>query len=535
MSLIKKITLSFLISASIIGILVVLEYVSFLEIRKEIKRLEFTDTIRSKTLQLRRHEKNFFLYGPQKSADEAKSVHDYLKQIDGIIGENLKYTKEDDSGELLRLRALISAYGRRFTLIESEAQGLVVELEKEKATSKDLARLYPLVELTFLERPKDGADYLEGSSLLSSSKIADGLRVLDGEINALRKDGEDLIALSKDLDKSARDSADRAIRVSQAATIVIFPIFIFVGIGTLFIIISDITSRLKLLTDVVEKTGKGAFPHVTSPRPSSKDEVGMLIEKFNGMEVELAERDIEIKAKNEELLQSRKLAAIGTLASGVAHEINNPLNNIYISAQVLQRESAGACTPEVKEIVGDIVGETARVKKIVGDLLEFARGREPSLRRTDLVEFIKEVYGRMVGGHGALGGPAKDVRFEVSPGEGGISAYIDPAQMERVFVNLFTNALYAMSGPGTISARVSRSGGPAGGSVKIEVSDTGQGISPDDLDKVFDPFFTTKEKGTGLGLAISFNIIKKHHGDVEVKSEKDKGTTFIITLPEGGH
>ena len=108
------------------------------------------------------------------------------------------------------------------------------------------------------------------------------------------------------------------------------------------------------------------------------DEVGVLIRKFDDMEDQLAEREAELERKNRELLQGRKLAAIGTLAAGVAHELNNPLNNIYLSTQVLAREAGANCPPAVKEAMGDILGQAVRVKKIVGDLLEFARGGNPS-------------------------------------------------------------------------------------------------------------------------------------------------------------
>jgi len=119
----------------------------------------------------------------------------------------------------------------------------------------------------------------------------------------------------------------------------ILPSFLIVGIGTLFYISNTVVKRLGLVIDIVEKTGKGQFSLVSVPAEKwGKDEVGILIRKFNDMEEELVERDEELDTKNKELLMSKKLAAIGTLASGVAHELNNPLNNIYLSAQVLQKE-----------------------------------------------------------------------------------------------------------------------------------------------------------------------------------------------------
>ncbi len=162
----------------------------------------------------------------------------------------------------------------------------------------------------------------------------------------------------------------------------------------LFFITTNVVKRLMLLITVVEKTGKGSYPHlaVGARRRNPGDEVGLLIDKFNDMEDQLALHEEELERKNKELMQTKKLAAIGTLASGVAHELNNPLNNIYLSAQVLAREAGGMCSAEATEAVHDILGQSERVKRIVSELLEFARGKEPHFRDVDLGELISDTY-----------------------------------------------------------------------------------------------------------------------------------------------
>jgi len=240
------------------------------------------------------------------------------------------------------------------------------------------------------------------------------------------------------------------------------------------------------------------------------------------MEDQLALHEEELEQKNKELMQTKKLAAIGTLASGVAHELNNPLNNIYLSAQVLAKEAGEGCSREIKEAVGDIVGQTERVKRIVSDLLEFARGREPQFRNVELKDLITDSY-RHLGSSRNL----EKVRFSLDADHSQAVAPVDQGQMEQVFANLFANAVDAMGGAGDLRVAIRSSEQ----SVVITVSDSGSGVPQESIEKIFEPFYTTKDKGTGLGLAIVYNIIKKHNGDITIESEAGKGTTFTITLP----
>lgn len=520
MSLKKKIAISFLISSAIIAVLAAFDYLSFVEIKKEIRYLEITDTISRKSLQLRRHEKNFFLYSPQKANEESTAVHGYLAELKEVLARNPNI----DQADQLSLRSSINDYERRFERIEAAAGRLDELFAQIKKGRKTDARFLLIVESTFLEQPSRSADFLEKVFLLPRGHaLVTGLRALDAEITALRKTGEDILVISKDLDKIAREKAETVIRVSQTAILVLFPLFFIVGIGSLFLISTNMARRLMLLIKTVEKTGKGSYPRLTdiSPR-KAHDEVGVLIDKFNDMEDQLAARESELDRKNKELMQIKKLAAIGTLASGVAHELNNPLNNIYLSAQMLSREAGACCSVEVKEAVTDIVGQTERVKRIVGDLLEFARGREPQVQDADLAELTGEAY-RRTGSSRAL----EKVRFTLEAGPTRVIVPVDPGQIEQVFNNLFTNAVDAMQGEGDLKVRIRK----ADQIVVITITDTGKGIPRDAIDKIFEPFFTSKDRGTGLGLAIAYNIIKKHYGEIRVESEEGTGTTFTITLP----
>lgn len=510
----KKIAISFFISGFIIAILVAFEFVSFIQLRKAITFLEITDTIRSKSLQVRRHEKNFFLYGSTRGDAEAKEVHRYLGELNGIL---LSDASAGMKGRRSSFLGLTAEYERRFTTIEESLETLSSELKGLKTTSMKYSQFYPLIEWTFLDRPRQAAYFLTKVFLLPRDhRLVSGLRELDSEIVALRKTGEDILGASKDLDKLERDNAERVIHTSQITMLVLFSLFIVVGLGTLFYITSNVVKKLGLLTDAVEKAGKGNFAPMSLSSGIDNDEVGTLIKTFNHMEEELAQRE-------KELIQSKKLAAIGTLASGVAHELNNPLNNIYTTSQRLIKKAGDDVPSVIKKALNDIFGETMRVKKIVSDLLDFARGREPHLRSVEAGALIEGVF-RHLGNSVDTG----KIKFDLSMHPREVVFEADQEQLEQVFINLFMNAIEAMSGVGEISVRVEEEKDV----VRMRVSDSGKGMSTETVEKLFEPFFTTKDKGTGLGLAIVFNIVQKHNGHIEVESGEGRGTSFIITLPK---
>jgi signal transduction histidine kinase len=515
MSLKKKIILSFLISSVIIAILGVSSYTTFLEIKKEIRFLELSDTLRSKTLQLRRHEKNFFLYRDLK---EIEIVYRYLKEIKEILEENTGY---GNAKQLMALKEKINEYQQKFNYIEINVWNVQKEFLVLKPLRKQYEAFFPLIESTFLENPSVNSRLIRWIfALPEDSAILRSLGKLDIEIKALRRNGEEVLAISKDLDRSAREKVEKAIYISQLEGLIFFPIAFLVGLGALFMISHSVVKRLKILTRAIEKTGKGSFLPLHIPQ--GQDEVGVLISSFNKMEEDLAKRENELAKKTDELLQSRKLASIGTLASGVAHELNNPLNNIYISAQVLSREiEHESFSPSLKETIEDIFSESLRVKRIVSELLEFSREKPPELKKVNLVEVISSILEQM-----KTSGELFEAEYDMDTQED-IMVDADSYMLQQVFINLITNAVDAMDHRGLLNITISSQNS----SVLVKIADTGKGINPDDMLRIFDPFFTTKEKGTGLGLAVVYSIVQKHKGKIEVESSPDSGTTFTIILP----
>ncbi len=245
-------------------------------------------------------------------------------------------------------------------------------------------------------------------------------------------------------------------------------------------------------------------------------EVGQLARSFNSMLDAL-------QATQDQLVHSEKLASLGQLAAGVAHELNNPLGTVLLYSDVLLKESAPG-DPRRADLTM-IVNETKRCKGIVAALLDFARQNQVAAEPTDLNALIRNVV-EVEQKRDAFA--AVKVATEFDPTLPIIQA--DPAQMHEVFVNLMTNGVEAMPDGGVLTLRT-RSGPP--GMVTIEISDTGVGIPPEHQSKLFTPFFTTKPigHGTGLGLAIIYGIIKMHRGQINVRSQVGEGTTFTILLP----
>lgn len=245
-------------------------------------------------------------------------------------------------------------------------------------------------------------------------------------------------------------------------------------------------------------------------------ELAVLGHSFNRMVEELDQTQ-------DELCQKERLASMGQLAAGVAHEINNPLGTILLFSDMMYKE-ADEDDPR-RDDLKMIISETTRCKSIVADLLNFSRQQDVMAQEINIHDLLEQVI------KGLSVQPAfQDVKFVRHFSSVVPAIQADPNQMQQVFINLFNNAAEAMDSEGTITIT---SSSLDHNWVEIKISDTGAGIPQEDLNKVFSPFYTTKSpgKGTGLGLSITYGIIKMHRGQISVQSQEGKGTTFTITLP----
>jgi two-component system NtrC family sensor kinase len=223
-------------------------------------------------------------------------------------------------------------------------------------------------------------------------------------------------------------------------------------------------------------------------------------------------------------MQSEKLASLGRLASGVAHEINSPLTGILTFSHLLMRKLRD--NPELQRELELIVRETTRVSTIVRGLLDFARESKPQKRPCNINDLILHTLSLVE--HQSV---FHDVRIVKNLDPQMAMALLDANQIQQVFMNILLNAADAMPAGGTLT--ITSTMAPEDSFVQVRFADTGTGISEKNLHRIFDPFFTTKadKKGTGLGLAVSYGIIERHRGHIEVQSEEGKGTAFTIKLP----
>ncbi len=221
-------------------------------------------------------------------------------------------------------------------------------------------------------------------------------------------------------------------------------------------------------------------------------------------------------------LQTEKLSALGRMAAGIAHEINNPLGGILLYSTNLFKK-----VPEegpFKEGLEIIINETMRCKTIIQDLLEFSREKEPEKTSANFNHTIEKILG-MLENEFRL----HHIRVETHLSSEMPDILVDVNQMHQVFVNLLLNAVEAIQDNGVISIRSQID--PTQRCIRVEIADSGCGIPPEHISKVFEPFFTTKAKGTGLGLAVSYRIVRNHHGDIKVSSQPGQGTRFTIEIP----
>jgi two-component system NtrC family sensor kinase len=276
---------------------------------------------------------------------------------------------------------------------------------------------------------------------------------------------------------------------------------------------------LKVLMDATQRIADGDIATPIMPVRRYRDEFTELSLAMNSMMDQLAQHQ-------EQLIKAHKLKAVGTLTAGVAHELNNPINNITLTAAMLQEDYSEIDDTERLDMIKDLVDEADRSQKIIRNLLEFAREQEIDTQLLQLDDILEESL-QLVANQLKLYKVKVERRFANNLGP--ISG--DKQQLTQVFLNLALNAIDAMPDGGTLTIETDAI--REGSFLKVDFTDSGTGIADHIKPHIFDPFFTSKPqgKGTGLGLSVSLGIIRKHGGDILMNSRIDEGTTFSVLLP----
>ena len=347
----------------------------------------------------------------------------------------------------------------------------------------------------------------------------------------VRSRGNRIVTLGEQLALRERQSVDAALKAHRRNFLVLLLVVATILVATGFLLARRVTRPLQAMENHMEAIASGQLTRLT---PDSHDrEFVSLTNAFNHVLDELERRQ-------HTLVRSEKLASLGTMLSGVAHELNNPLSNISSSAQILKEEADGA--PAFRaQLVADIDAETLRARRIVRTLLDYSGDRTFQSSPVSLAELVEETL-RFLKTKRPAG---VEVKMEITPG---LVVFGDRPRLQQVLLNLIVNAYDAMGSHGElrIAARTVKVGEkgddfPAQNgrcrigsqAVDITIADTGPGIPPEVLERIFDPFFTTKDigHGSGLGLFIAFEIIEEHDGCLIAANRPEGGAVFRIRLP----
>ena len=431
------------------------------------KKVKFMETLNNYTFEIqqaRRYEKNFFLY--------RTNLTDALENVQ-IAREILKQ-KADSITAVVgqgQLNLMISHLDRYEKILNN------LRVEQSQPTGKPH----------------------------SISETETELRTL----------GAEMIFLAKNLVDQERKQVEEITRLSRQLPLAFLIIFLGVVVYLTNFLAKQIVQPLNRFVDYTLRIAKGDYTPITAAK-RYKDEFSRLAMAINWMMDQL-------QKNQEQYIQSRKMAAIGTLTSGIAHELNNPLNNICITTESLIDDLNDLPDPEKRKRLQDIYTQAERASGTVRNLLDFTRMGQPTFVSISTHELLNSTI-KLARNEMEL----NNVRLNYFPETSDVKIQGDFSQLQQVFLNLIINAIQAMPQGGTLGIQVKADDPDF---TRIEVTDTGVGIPQSVIGQIFDPFFTTKEKGTGLGLSTSYSIIKKHEGKILVKSQLNQGTTFSVYIP----
>jgi two-component system NtrC family sensor kinase len=441
---------------------------------------------------------------------------DVLRKLRGKL--HLVQTIERLDDRILRVRALadeglLSSDDLERVLERTNESQVLLGLEP-RATQVAAAEV-----LSSLLRHADSCNRLLAASRGQEQKYG-GLGVLSPlQAVGLRTTAAEASGRLEQMIRRERLSIERTLRLAALAPLVLLAV-LFV----LFIVITLAFTRalevpIKRFKRYTTRIAGGDFSFLR-PARGYQDE-------FSDLTIAVNQMLAELRTQQDRVVKGAKMALVGTLTSGIAHEINNPLNNITITTEALMEGLSTLSHDEKWHHLQDIYFETERASEIVKSLLDFTRKERPDAILIDLSAVLQSTI-RLAQNETKINNVTlvTEIPGDLPRVRGAAN------QLRQVFLNLLLNAIQAMPGGGTISVHANIH---AADKVCIDIRDSGMGIPPEVLPRIFDPFFTTKEsgKGTGLGLSISLAIVRRFGGDIQVTSELGHGSTFHVCLPGG--
>jgi signal transduction histidine kinase len=460
-----QIVMAFSICFLFMGGIIGVSYVSLRRLTRSLDVLETAEQLNSAILEMRRYEKNYFLL-----------------QLDSDFEENVTYTNQ--LGVLLRREG---------------------EVLTEVLGASNYERFV-----------RDCDEY--GGLMEALRRIDCETESCDDVRSQIRDKGRALLVLADQLVTTERRAIDR--RMQELIPIPLLgSVALLVLMGVVVIFIGDRVVRpLARIARESEAVAAGTFQQIT-PYGDPKNEIQVLVSAINRMVTELEKRQ-------EQLVRSRQIASLATLSAGIAHEINNPLNNISLILESMLEDVEELSGPDRDSLLQEAMGQADRASDIVKNLLEFTRSSHPKPEDVNVEDLIDRTA-RLVRNELDLHQITftKEIRQELP------RLHLERGGLQQVLLNLFLNSIQAMQDGGELRVVVDRT--ETFDEARIDIIDTGPGIPEDIQSRIFDPFFTTKKDGvgTGLGLSVSYTIIDKNGGRMTVSSEPGEGACFSIFLP----
>jgi len=457
-----KLTISLLAVYLLSSLATVFALFSLSRVEAKISVIESLDILSQTVLETRRYEKNYLLYG---NAEDLRIALNYLDQV-GTEVKSLRSVEAFPLEDLPEYETKLADYAGSLQKLNIKADSpMPAQFEEEVHRSGHIFTTFVLAQ-------------------------DDSIR------------------------KEITSAALQARKLSQ----IILGLAVILGMFLSIYLIRRIVNPLEFICRAASRIMDGelsTIPMVPGPDRSREE-----IELVNSLNLMLR----FLETKQDQLIQSTKLATIGKVTAGIAHEINNPLNNIYLTAEVLLEDLPNIECAERLEMVNDILKQAERAREVVHHLLSFSRSRQSTtLENINLAELLQQTLGFLKNQI-----RISQVALHTEMPEEPITVTGNANQLQQVFVNIILNAIQAMGKGGLLTIKVEAT---AENMARVEISDNGPSIPEEIKARIFDPFFTTKSDGTGLGLSVSNSIIEDHNGKITLDSEEDRGTTFYITLP----